>query len=170
MMSKRTIDTEEAIRLWVDCYYSANMISKAMGFSRAGVIKCLNRNGIDTSKANRVTLLCSQCGKPVSRTKARARAVDKPYCSRACYHAAIHNKAYRPWRHGQRMARTTVEAMFPLMPGNVVHHEDGDNHNNSLNNLMVFASQAEHMCYHRARGNVRPIYVGAEAGAHGRTM
>ena len=159
-MPKRTIDAKEAIRLWQEEYYSANMIAKAIGFSRAGVVKCLNRNGIDTSKGNRIRVQCSQCGAPIDRTKARARAVDAPYCSRACYHAAIHNDGYRPWRQGQRRARELVEGEIPLMPGNVVHHEDGDNHNNSLDNLMVFASHSEHMRYHRTGGRAEPIYIG----------
>ena len=161
-MVPRRIDSEEAVRLWEDEYYSANMIGSRLGFSRAGVIKCLNRNGIDTSKGNRIRLICSYCGVPIDRTKARARAVGKPYCSTVCYHAAIHNEAYKPWRHGQRLARATVGAEFPLMPGHVVHHEDGDNHNNNLDNLMVFASQADHGRYHRTDdGKAYPIYVGA---------
>ena len=160
-MPKRTIDAKEAIRLWEEEYHSANMIAKAMGFSRMGVIKCLNRNGIDTSKVNRIRVQCSQCGAPIDRTKARARAVDKPYCWTACYYAAIHNEAYRPWRHGKRIARKVVGAVFPLAPGNVVHHDDGDNHNNRLDNLMVFASHSEHMRYHRTGGRADPIYMGA---------
>jgi len=159
-MPKRTIDAKEAIRLWKDEYYSANMIGQAMGFSRMGVIKCLNRNGIDTSKG-KIEVLCHHCGSRIKRTKARVRAVAKAYCSRSCYYAAIHNETYEPWRQGQRIARSRVDAVFSLMPGNVVHHEDGDNHNNNLNNLMVFASQADHMRYHRAGGGAHPIYIGA---------
>lgn len=160
-MARKTIDAKEAVKLWVNEHYSANMIAKRMGFSRAGVVKCLNHNGIDTAKANRVQVQCSQCGTPIKMTKTRARAVGKPYCSTECYHAAIHNASYAPWKQGQRIARSMVEAEIPLMPGNVVHHEDGDNHNNNLDNLMVFASQAEHMRYHRTGGRADPVYIGA---------
>jgi len=36
----------------------------------------------------------------------------------------------------------------PLKKGEVVHHIDGDPHNNDTVNLMVFKSQADHMAYH----------------------
>lgn len=37
----------------------------------------------------------------------------------------------------------------PLKKGEVVHHIDGDKTNNDPSNLMIFASQAEHMKYHK---------------------
>lgn len=37
----------------------------------------------------------------------------------------------------------------PMMPGEVVHHRDHDTTNNDPSNLMVFASQHDHMMYHR---------------------
>ncbi|MEY5098203.1 MAG: Corynebacterium phage StAB [Pseudomonadota bacterium] len=37
----------------------------------------------------------------------------------------------------------------PLLPGEIVHHKDGDKHNNSPENLEVM-TQAEHMRLHHA--------------------
>lgn len=37
----------------------------------------------------------------------------------------------------------------PLIPGEVVHHIDGDKQNNSPENLMVFKSQKEHADWHK---------------------
>lgn len=36
-----------------------------------------------------------------------------------------------------------------LLPGEVVHHIDGNKRNNNPNNLMVFSSQAEHAKFHK---------------------
>jgi hypothetical protein len=36
-----------------------------------------------------------------------------------------------------------------LHPGEIVHHEDGNKENNSLSNLLLFASQADHQRHHR---------------------
>lgn len=38
----------------------------------------------------------------------------------------------------------------PLKKGEVVHHINGDKHDNRPENLMIFSSQAEHIAYHRA--------------------
>lgn len=39
-----------------------------------------------------------------------------------------------------------------LLPGEVVHHIDGDVYNNSPSNLMVFASHDDHLAHHRETG------------------
>lgn len=48
--------------------------------------------------------------------------------------------------------RIVAERMLgrPLLPGEVVHHIDGDKRNNSPGNLMIFTSQKEHAAYHAA--------------------
>lgn len=51
---------------------------------------------------------------------------------------------------GEREHRVVMEKKLgrPLKPGEVVHHIDGDKHNNAPENLMVFASQTEHATWH----------------------
>lgn len=36
----------------------------------------------------------------------------------------------------------------PLLAGEVVHHRDGNKRNNSVENIVVFASQREHAKHH----------------------
>lgn len=59
-------------------------------------------------------------------------------------------KAY-PKIHGRHAHRVVAEQKLgrKLKPGEVVHHIDGDIQNYSPENLMVFASQAEHLEWHR---------------------
>ena len=53
-------------------------------------------------------------------------------------------------RNGRHEHRIVAEESLgrSLAPGEVVHHIDGDKHNNDPRNLQVFASQAEHAAHH----------------------
>ena len=56
---------------------------------------------------------------------------------------------------GRHTHRVVAELMLgrPLKPGEVVHHIDRDRRNNRPENLMVFASQAEHVKWHKKHDN-----------------
>lgn len=66
---------------------------------------------------------------------------------------------YKASPYGLLVARRIVRKHFHLRTGNVVHHWDGDETNNSLDNLAVFATQTEHMRYH-AGYDTTPIWDG----------
>ena len=54
--------------------------------------------------------------------------------------------------YGKHLHRLVAESVIgrPLTAEEVVHHIDGDKRNNNPENLMVFASQAEHAAWHAA--------------------
>lgn len=58
-------------------------------------------------------------------------------------------KAYRKTysRHTHRIVAEQILGR-PLLPGEIVHHEDENKLNNDPSNIRVFASQAEHARYH----------------------
>ena len=55
---------------------------------------------------------------------------------------------------GRHTHRVVAEQKLgrPLREGEVVHHIDGNKHNNDPQNLMVFESQAEHARWHKLNG------------------
>ena len=58
-------------------------------------------------------------------------------------------KTYEKY-HGRHTHRVVAELKLgrPLLPGEIVHHIDGDKRNNAPENLAVYDSQAEHARYH----------------------
>jgi len=137
-------------------------IAKLEGITHPAVWKILHRLGIPASAGTWVVTRCAACGVSFRRQRARCKATRRPTCSPECYFQLRKTTDYRPWRQGQRIARQLVtKAGWFLAPGQVVHHIDGDNRNNALDNLAVFASHSDHLKHHHT-GQPQPIWTGRD--------
>lgn len=141
-------------------HLTGQQIGAIEGISRSAVHHILRKAGVNRSDGTWVDAVCYHCQKPFKAPRARWRKARHVFCSNACYFAKRRNPAYRPHRQGQRIARVSVRAAgFPLLKSHVVHHFDGDNKNNAINNLAVFASQRDHLRFHH-HGQPDPIWDG----------
>jgi hypothetical protein len=154
------VTTAEMTRLFVKEHLTLREIAGRAGISHVSVSKRLHKAGVTALDGTMPQLVCQQCGTGYRRKRSAVRVATGRFCSRSCYMAHIRDKAtYTEWRYGQKLARAAVSRYFDLQPGHVVHHHDGDNRNNDPRNLAVFASQAEHMRYHRG-GPATPLWNG----------
>ena len=125
---------------------------------------------------------CEWCGGKFER-KQREHHPGRPFrfCSRECFHAAFrgerHPRYHGGCAHGAGYWRVKVDGrdvlehrkIFAealgrdLLPGEVIHHIDGDRMNNDLGNLWLFPSHADHARYH-ATGESRGLTVSEVTG------
>jgi hypothetical protein len=131
--------------------------------SNAAVTQHLDR--VETrTRVNQVDELfivhCARCNAEFQRLRSSISRSRYSYCDQACYFAHRANPNYIPWRHGQRIARRVLrDAGIDLPYLCVIHHHDGNNRNNALINLAVFASQSDHLKYHHT-GQPPPLWDG----------
>lgn len=144
-------------------------VEKATGLTRQGVWKRLKRGGLYEPRCAKggapgkmVEMACGFCQRPVRRYRSRMALMGQVavYCNQQCYAAKLATHPYQESRDGSRMARVAIGRHFPIERDHMVHHKDGDQRNNVLGNLLVFASQADHMAHHRGR-KVTPLFDGA---------
>lgn len=157
--SRRHIQSSEYNKI-VDDYTiqlkSMADIANEYGVSRQCVYKILKKLNINTAKQTDRTLItvsCDYCQAQLIRNRAKVRNQIRHFCNFDHYYKFIDINngpgAYKPNRHGQRIARTKVSTVFDLQPGQIVHHNDSNCFNNRWDNLMVFANQGDHVRWHR---------------------
>jgi hypothetical protein len=165
MRQGKRVDTQDIVLMYTVQHLTSEEIGKIIGMSRTAICKRLKKWGIDSKMGTWVRVVCSFCGCDwiVQRSTWRNWKPDEHhYCRSACYYAARENSSYHPWRHGQRLARAIVAQYFDLQSDQIVHHEDGDNHNNDRANLKVFANQSDHMRYHHGKNKADAIWDGSK--------
>ena len=164
MPKQPQVNTERLVEYYTEQHLTLAEIGRLVGMSRPGVWKRLQAAGIEARQGEHVQTWCDHCGKKFDRTRRQYRNQKKHYCTEECYHASLYSPAYQPDRHGQRNARKVVSRHFNLQPKQIVHHVDKDCANNKIENLWVFACQADHLRYHRS-GRPEPLWKGEQAQA-----
>lgn len=155
---------DEIVKAYRDDLVRAQDIADKYDVTRQAIHRLLKRNGVDTSKEQRVERTCPVCGKKVLKTRQRARDARQSFCDQECYSAYMESLGdeYVHSRYHCREARKIVSGYFDLQPEHIVHHEDKNNRNNAKENLRVFQNQSDHLKYHRGT-KVKPIWDGRRA-------
>lgn len=154
---------QDDVRRWyTQEHLTGEEIGRLVGVSQRSVSRWLKALGITTDDGEHVHTTCAQCAAPVTVNRGRWRKNRRVFCSQSCYYDRRANPDYKRDTYGMRQARKAVMAAgFPLLKGHVVHHHDGDNRNNSVENLAVFESQRDHMRFHH-HGDAAPIWDGRQ--------
>lgn len=143
---------------------SMREISEIAGVTRQAIHKRLIDAGIArTRRIGKISRPCDQCGTEfLARRRSRMSSDTRSrFCSLTCARAYLSNPAYKASRAGLMRARAKVSHHFALNAVHVVHHIDGNQSNNALVNLAVFASQSDHLKSHHANPKAKPIWSGA---------
>lgn len=156
---RKKVETQDVVVRYTKLHQTMEEIGAHYGVTRQAIFKHLRKAGIDADQGERVTVECSMCGKEFSMTRKRWKLTDRPHCSSDCYVLRRSNPDYIPWRQGGRLARIIVSQYFRLEPGHIVHHIDGNQRNNKLDNLQVFANQSDHLKLHHGR-DIEPLWDG----------
>ena len=160
-MRQNRLKTQDIVVMYTQQHLTMRQIAKLCGLSAAAVLKRLRSVGITSSQGEWVNTQCGFCGKDLKVRRAKARKNIENYCSTSCYAGSRANPNFHYWRHGTRLARLIVGMYFKLTPEMIVHHKDGDDRNNNLTNLAVFANQSDHMKHHHGKRAVTFIWDGA---------
>lgn len=163
----------------MDQKVTSNQICEVCGKPFAGrkSARFCSRGCFYESRKNRITVVCDNCGATVEKRASRSDW-NRHFCCMSCYSEYKEKAEHGGWTQESRLKasasrkriqgpckpdnyersmgdrihrRIAAEKLGrPLCKGEVVHHINGDKHDNRPENLMVFASQREHVEYHNA--------------------
>jgi len=156
--------TQDIVDLFKKHHMKVNQVAQLLGVSRQAIWKRLRKVGVRSRDFVWIDFVCAFCGEAGRRRWRRVSKAIDSYCNTECYFADLENPGYKQWRQGSRIGRAIVAQYYGVLPeGAIVHHRDGDDRNNDRSNLMLLASQADHMRIHRGNGgNVEVLWDGSE--------
>ena len=167
IMVSSTMTTNQLVHFVNELRLPMRTVECRTGLTRQGIYKRLKKAGVliprrakDGAVGVYMSVRCAWCQEEIKRRKKQIIGVMRSFCNESCYYASLETSGYIQWRQGSRIARAIVAKHFPLEREHVVHHQDGDQRNNVLDNLAVFESNAVHMAHHRGR-KVVPLWDGA---------
>ena len=156
---RNPVNTLDLVVLYTEKHLTVREIGLLVGMTGQGVNKRLRIAGITREQGERVKRPCAFCGIIVSQPRSRSHNA-KAFCSPDHYYAFRENPSFMEWRQGSRLARVIVGQHYALSPDEVVHHKDSNQRHNDLANLVVYASQADHMAMHHGK-RIEPVWDGA---------
>ena len=159
-MRQNKLKTQDVVAMYVEKHLTMRQIGKLVGMTATAVMKRLRSAGVIATDGTRIKASCAFCGADVERRRSEVRGKIEVFCDTNCYAAKRENPGYKPWRNGQRIARAIVAQHFQLESEHVVDHIGGDNRNNNLYNLRVYANQSDHMRMHHRKSIVEPLWDG----------
>jgi len=150
-MLNGTLLTSKMLDMWEDMGKSEDDIGRLLGITRQGLWKIRRRMGCPVRfRSDRGVER-----KSIDEKRANWNKYMRNWRKRNSYpgHAVIRvgGKCVKRSRHNAAIILGRV-----LLEGEVVHHIDGNVRNDSYDNLMVFASQGDHLAYHRGE-DVEPV-------------
>lgn len=165
-MSRHSKFTTSQIQDMIDDYSKyhlpLNSIAKSYSITKMAVWKILRKNGVNTSKVSTmVSTKCHWCQKPIQVKKCIYNMYLHHFCCNHHYFQWL-NRNVSPFirhRHSIKIAKKVVSKYFQLSSDHVIHFLDGDQANNSPQNLSVFNSRKEYIKFRRGFG-IEPLWNG----------
>lgn len=136
------ISNQQLINLYKNQGLTLRQIAKKYKVSHQNIHQRLKRLGIIKNDL-RVQVNCDSCGKIKQISVSRSKKQQKHYCNMTCLAISKEKGHYKIWKREQKISRVEVGKHFKLVPEYVVDYVDGDNKNNDISNLVVYASEEE---------------------------
>lgn len=158
---KSRVQTQYIVDLYTKDHLTMQEIGDKIGMTRQGIYKRLKTMGVKAKQSTLISLSCPTCNRPFVVNRARYHQAKRHFCSQDCYNQYYTSPNSIINRNGQRIARILVRQYYNVQTGHIVHHVDGNDKNNSIDNLWLFTNQSDHMKHHRG-GDSKPLWKGSD--------